>query len=314
MTDVGRWSAMEHALFVEAMELWPKQWQKIGEVVTTRTLVQIRTHAQKCWTDSPPGAAVSVAPTGPVPAVLSSKKRKAVDKNAAGSGVGATTAKKQVNDGELVVVAVAAPAEPAGGSRWTKEEDAMLRAGVTAIGAMNWKSISDNYLGGCRTDVQCLHRWNKVLMPGLVKGPWSTEEDEKIKQCIATGKVHARSFHRLLNRLALLEQSAANRARTAHCHIMMIAHRHHQVVSDRPPRSWSNRQAVQRAMVQSPGPHHQEGQLGRRGGCDPGGGTDRPRQPLVRDHQAPPRPLRKRGKEPLELSHAPPVARHSGGR
>ncbi|XP_041019338.1 transcription factor MYB3R-1 isoform X4 [Juglans microcarpa x Juglans regia] len=31
-----------------------------------------------------------------------------------------------------------------------------------------------------RTDVQCLHRWQKVLNPELVKGPWSKEEDEVI--------------------------------------------------------------------------------------------------------------------------------------
>jgi len=28
-----------------------------------------------------------------------------------------------------------------------------------------------------RTDVQCLHRWKKVLRPGLIKGPWTPEED-----------------------------------------------------------------------------------------------------------------------------------------
>ena len=26
-----------------------------------------------------------------------------------------------------------------------------------------------------RTDVQCLHRWQKVLNPELVKGPWTKE-------------------------------------------------------------------------------------------------------------------------------------------
>ena len=34
------------------------------------------------------------------------------------------------------------------------------------------------YLAECfpdRTDVQCLHRWQKVLNPELVKGPWSKE-------------------------------------------------------------------------------------------------------------------------------------------
>lgn len=36
-----------------------------------------------------------------------------------------------------------------------------------------------------RTDVQCLHRWQKVLNPELVKGPWLKEEDEKIISLVA---------------------------------------------------------------------------------------------------------------------------------
>jgi len=30
--------------------------------------------------------------------------------------------------------------------------------------------------------VQCLHRWNKVLKPGLHKGPWTEEEDNVVKR------------------------------------------------------------------------------------------------------------------------------------
>ncbi len=35
-----------------------------------------------------------------------------------------------------------------------------------------------------RTDVQCLHRWQKVLKPGLVKGPWTAEEDNMVRQLV----------------------------------------------------------------------------------------------------------------------------------
>ncbi|CAI9093980.1 OLC1v1029608C1 [Oldenlandia corymbosa var. corymbosa] len=35
-----------------------------------------------------------------------------------------------------------------------------------------------------RTDVQCLHRWQKVLNPELVKGPWTKEEDEHIIELV----------------------------------------------------------------------------------------------------------------------------------
>lgn len=37
----------------------------------------------------------------------------------------------------------------------------------------SWKRISEHFED--RTDVQCLHRWQKVLNPELVKGPWTKE-------------------------------------------------------------------------------------------------------------------------------------------
>ncbi|KAM7508683.1 hypothetical protein LguiA_019136 [Lonicera macranthoides] len=35
-----------------------------------------------------------------------------------------------------------------------------------------------------RTDVQCLHRWQKVLNPELIKGPWLKEEDKRIIELV----------------------------------------------------------------------------------------------------------------------------------
>ena len=57
--------------------------------------------------------------------------------------------------------------------KWTSNEDEILKYAVTRHGGRNWKKIAD-YLEG-RSDVQCLHRWQKVLRPGLVKGPWTKE-------------------------------------------------------------------------------------------------------------------------------------------
>ena len=74
-----------------------------------------------------------------------------------------------------------------GGGRWTKEEDQKLRAAVAAVGPQNWKLIASDYLSDQRSDVQCLHRWQKVLQPGLVKGPWTKEEDSIIIDCIEAG-------------------------------------------------------------------------------------------------------------------------------
>jgi len=62
--------------------------------------------------------------------------------------------------------------------RWTKQEDNILKEAVRVYGAKNWKLIAE-YVPG-RTDVQCLHRWQKVLNPELVKGPWTQEEDAMV--------------------------------------------------------------------------------------------------------------------------------------
>ncbi|XP_020217686.1 myb-related protein B isoform X2 [Cajanus cajan] len=60
--------------------------------------------------------------------------------------------------------------------RWTAEEDNLLIDTVKKHNGRNWKKIAA-YLPG-RTDVQCLHRWQKVLNPNLVKGSWTKEEDD----------------------------------------------------------------------------------------------------------------------------------------
>ncbi|KAG2586012.1 hypothetical protein PVAP13_5NG001900 [Panicum virgatum] len=65
---------------------------------------------------------------------------------------------------------------------WTPEEDAILSRAVQTYQGKNWKKIAECFPD--RTDVQCLHRWQKVLNPELVKGPWSKEEDEIIVQMV----------------------------------------------------------------------------------------------------------------------------------
>lgn len=44
---VGRWTSEEHALFLKGLEMHGKGWKKIAKLIKTRTVVQIRTHAQK---------------------------------------------------------------------------------------------------------------------------------------------------------------------------------------------------------------------------------------------------------------------------
>jgi myb proto-oncogene protein len=66
--------------------------------------------------------------------------------------------------------------------QWTTEEDEILRKAVQRFKGKNWKKIAECFKD--RTDVQCLHRWQKVLNPELVKGPWSKEEDEIIIELV----------------------------------------------------------------------------------------------------------------------------------
>ncbi|XP_068652259.1 transcription factor MYB3R-1-like [Aristolochia californica] len=66
--------------------------------------------------------------------------------------------------------------------QWTSEEDALLCKAVQRYKGRNWKKIAECFTD--RTDVQCLHRWQKVLNPELVKGPWSKEEDEIIIELV----------------------------------------------------------------------------------------------------------------------------------
>ena len=44
---VGRWTEEEHQVFLEGLKLHGKQWKTIATMIGTRTVVQVRTHAQK---------------------------------------------------------------------------------------------------------------------------------------------------------------------------------------------------------------------------------------------------------------------------
>jgi Myb-like DNA-binding domain len=66
--------------------------------------------------------------------------------------------------------------------KWTEQEDEILKTAVEAHGGKNWKKIADRLPG--RSDVQCLHRWQKVLKPGLIKGPWTPQEDATVLRLV----------------------------------------------------------------------------------------------------------------------------------
>lgn len=57
-----------------------------------------------------------------------------------------------------------------------------MRAAIEQYGERHWKLIAAQVSG--RTAIQCLHRYKKILKPGLVKGPWTVREDQKLREWI----------------------------------------------------------------------------------------------------------------------------------
>lgn len=71
------------------------------------------------------------------------------------------------------------------GRKWSRSEDDLLKSAIEKNGACSWKIIAQ--IVGSRNDLQCFHRWQKVLKPGLTKGPWTYEEDQIILQHVTAG-------------------------------------------------------------------------------------------------------------------------------
>lgn len=66
--------------------------------------------------------------------------------------------------------------------KWESSEDEALKKAVDELGDKCWKKTSKRVSG--RTAIQCLHRWTKILKPGLIKGPWTNEEDAILKNWV----------------------------------------------------------------------------------------------------------------------------------
>jgi len=85
------------------------------------------------------------------------------------------------------LAALRAGSSKVAGKRWTPKQDEQLRKAVNKYKSSNWKAIAQCVEG--RNHVQCLQRWKKVLQPGLIKGMWSQEEDDKLLMLLeAQGK------------------------------------------------------------------------------------------------------------------------------
>jgi hypothetical protein len=78
-------------------------------------------------------------------------------------------------------------------STWSREEDVLLRkiledSGVPPNGKnspISWSDVATQHDSG-RTAQQCRDRWNNYLRPGIMKGSWTKEEEELIKDMYKT--------------------------------------------------------------------------------------------------------------------------------
>ncbi|XP_056378033.1 myb-related protein A isoform X2 [Hyla sarda] len=66
--------------------------------------------------------------------------------------------------------------------KWSKEEDERLKKLVAQHGTDDWALVACHFMN--RSDIQCQHRWQKVLNPELVKGPWTKEEDQRVIELV----------------------------------------------------------------------------------------------------------------------------------
>lgn len=63
---------------------------------------------------------------------------------------------------------------------FTDKEDEQLKKLVIEYGEHDWKTIAENL--GTRTPRQCRERYRNYLMPGIVNGPWTVEDDMLLYQ------------------------------------------------------------------------------------------------------------------------------------
>jgi len=96
-SNTGRWTKAEHELFLRGLTEFGKDWKQIGSLIRTRTVVQIRTHAQKYFLANKKQDDEDSLPSS-APAKVTTKKRLA----SSASTKGKSKKKKDEDDMDLI--------------------------------------------------------------------------------------------------------------------------------------------------------------------------------------------------------------------
>lgn len=69
-------------------------------------------------------------------------------------------------------------------TNWNENDDSKLCTFIYKYGTNNWEIISKEM--GNKSGIQCLQRWNAIMKPNVIKGPWNVDEDKKLIDWIKT--------------------------------------------------------------------------------------------------------------------------------
>lgn len=70
-------------------------------------------------------------------------------------------------------------------TKWRKEEDSLLKflaENKNGIKDRIWRKIASHIPN--RSAIDCIHRWQRVVNPSIVKGPWTKEEDKQVMNLV----------------------------------------------------------------------------------------------------------------------------------
>lgn len=81
----GRWTKEEHQRFLSGLEIYGRNWRKVQSYVSTRSITQVRSHAQKYFANSSPSQRIELNMRDSSSPSITKQKRTKTGKNKAKS-------------------------------------------------------------------------------------------------------------------------------------------------------------------------------------------------------------------------------------